>query len=83
MEAELAAQKKIASNALNVAKNSTEGLTSKASTSFAMLLLKLLFRSSTENASSSAARPVKGASLANPNKKARKYQAVEFESDDD
>jgi hypothetical protein len=29
------------------------------------------------------ARPHKGASLANPNKKARKYQAIEFESDDD
>jgi hypothetical protein len=28
-------------------------------------------------------RPPKGASLANPHKKARKYQAVEFESDDD
>ena len=25
----------------------------------------------------------KGASLANPNKKARKYQAVEFESDEE
>ncbi|KAJ6602209.1 hypothetical protein B0H10DRAFT_2081338 [Mycena sp. CBHHK59/15] len=30
-----------------------------------------------------APRPLKGASLANPNKKARKYQAIEFESDDD
>ncbi|KAF8906475.1 hypothetical protein CPB84DRAFT_1844330 [Gymnopilus junonius] len=29
------------------------------------------------------ARPHKGASLANPNKKARKYQAIEFESDDE
>jgi len=29
------------------------------------------------------ARPHKGASLANPNKKARKYQAIEFASDDD
>ncbi|KAJ3490936.1 hypothetical protein NLI96_g1066 [Meripilus lineatus] len=28
-------------------------------------------------------RPLKGASLANPNKKARKYQALEFESDED
>ncbi|KAF9495285.1 hypothetical protein BDN71DRAFT_1447691 [Pleurotus eryngii] len=28
-------------------------------------------------------RPIKGASLANPNKKARKYQALEFASDDD
>ncbi|KAF8160890.1 hypothetical protein B0H34DRAFT_698545 [Crassisporium funariophilum] len=28
-------------------------------------------------------RPHKGASLANPNKKARKYQAIEFESDDE
>ena len=28
-------------------------------------------------------RPHKGASLANPNKKARKYQAIEFESDGD
>ncbi|KAJ8076933.1 hypothetical protein PM082_001356 [Marasmius tenuissimus] len=28
-------------------------------------------------------RPVKGASLANPNKKARKYQAIEFGSDED
>ncbi|KAJ6497807.1 hypothetical protein C8R45DRAFT_984302 [Mycena sanguinolenta] len=28
-------------------------------------------------------RPLKGASLANPNKKARKYQALEFESDDE
>ncbi|TFK19324.1 hypothetical protein FA15DRAFT_683004 [Coprinopsis marcescibilis] len=28
-------------------------------------------------------RPHKGASLANPNKKARKYQKVEFDSDDD
>ena len=26
---------------------------------------------------------LKGASLANPNKKARKYEAVEFESDED
>ncbi|KII83273.1 hypothetical protein PLICRDRAFT_47320 [Plicaturopsis crispa FD-325 SS-3] len=44
--------------------------------------------SSSSNASSSkpgtsAKRPPKGASLANPNKKARKYQAIEFESDDD
>ncbi|TCD66715.1 hypothetical protein EIP91_001008 [Steccherinum ochraceum] len=31
----------------------------------------------------SSARPAKGASLANPNKKARKYQALEFESDDE
>jgi hypothetical protein len=30
-----------------------------------------------------AARPLKGASLANPNKKARKYQAIEFESDEE
>ncbi|KAK1225297.1 hypothetical protein PQX77_011816 [Marasmius sp. AFHP31] len=30
-----------------------------------------------------APRPVKGASLANPNKKARKYQAIEFGSDED
>ncbi|KAJ7232776.1 hypothetical protein B0H12DRAFT_1144856 [Mycena haematopus] len=30
-----------------------------------------------------APRPLKGASLANPNKKARKYQALEFESDDE
>jgi len=30
-----------------------------------------------------APRPPKGASLANPNKKARKYQALEFESDDE
>ncbi|KAG9220975.1 hypothetical protein CCMSSC00406_0002425 [Pleurotus cornucopiae] len=28
-------------------------------------------------------RPIKGASLANPSKKARKYQALEFASDDD
>lgn len=40
LEAELAAQKKIASNAINVAKNSTEGLTSKASASSAMNLQK-------------------------------------------
>ena len=39
--------------------------------------------SSVEGATSSKARPVKGASLANPNKKARKYQELEFESDDD
>ncbi|KAF9219607.1 hypothetical protein BS17DRAFT_789060 [Gyrodon lividus] len=32
---------------------------------------------------STSARPPKGASLANPHKKARKYQPVEFESDDD
>ncbi|KAJ7128962.1 hypothetical protein C8R43DRAFT_1026582 [Mycena crocata] len=30
-----------------------------------------------------APRPLKGASLANPNKKARKYQAIEFESDEE
>ncbi|KAK7045702.1 hypothetical protein VNI00_007535 [Paramarasmius palmivorus] len=30
-----------------------------------------------------APRPMKGASLANPNKKARKYQAIEFGSDED
>jgi hypothetical protein len=28
-------------------------------------------------------RPLKGASLANPNKKARKYEAIEFESDEE
>ncbi|KAG1761440.1 hypothetical protein EDD22DRAFT_980196 [Suillus occidentalis] len=33
--------------------------------------------------SSASSRPPKGASLANPNKKARKYQAIEFESDED
>lgn len=32
---------------------------------------------------STSARPPKGVSLANPHKKARKYQPVEFESDDD
>ncbi|KAG2037043.1 hypothetical protein BDR03DRAFT_864781 [Suillus americanus] len=32
---------------------------------------------------SACSRPPKGASLANPNKKARKYQAIEFESDED
>jgi len=31
----------------------------------------------------SGPRPLKGASLANPNKKARKYQAIEFESDEE
>ena len=31
----------------------------------------------------SAPRPLKGASLANPNKKARKYEALEFESDEE
>jgi hypothetical protein len=30
-----------------------------------------------------ARRAPKGASLANPNKKARKYQAIEFESDEE
>ncbi|KAJ7287348.1 hypothetical protein C8J57DRAFT_1283612 [Mycena rebaudengoi] len=30
-----------------------------------------------------APRPLKGASLANPNKKARKYKAIEFESDEE
>ncbi|KAF8070369.1 G-protein alpha subunit-domain-containing protein [Lyophyllum atratum] len=33
--------------------------------------------------SATAPKPLKGASLANPNKKARKYQAIEFESDDE
>jgi hypothetical protein len=33
--------------------------------------------------SATAPRPLKGASLANPNKKARKYQAIEFESDEE
>ncbi|THH27984.1 hypothetical protein EUX98_g6213 [Antrodiella citrinella] len=65
LEAELAAQKKIATNAVNAAKNSTDGLVSKA-----------------KNNTTATARP-KGASLANPNRKARKYQALEFESDDD
>jgi hypothetical protein len=32
---------------------------------------------------SASSRPPKGSSLANPNKKARKYQALEFESDED
>ncbi|KAG2356357.1 hypothetical protein BDR07DRAFT_1300731 [Suillus spraguei] len=32
---------------------------------------------------SASSRPPKGASLANPNKKARKYQVLEFESDED
>ncbi|KAI9572344.1 hypothetical protein HD554DRAFT_2015312 [Boletus coccyginus] len=39
--------------------------------------------SEAEPKSSKTARPPKGASLANPHKKARKYQAVEFESDGD
>ncbi|KAJ7668473.1 hypothetical protein DFH06DRAFT_1181828 [Mycena polygramma] len=34
-------------------------------------------------AAAAAPRPLKGASLANPNKKARKYQAIEFESDEE
>ncbi|KAG5646841.1 hypothetical protein DXG03_002218 [Asterophora parasitica] len=33
--------------------------------------------------SATAPKVLKGASLANPNKKARKYQAIEFESDDE
>ncbi|KAF5385786.1 hypothetical protein D9615_002338 [Tricholomella constricta] len=33
--------------------------------------------------STAVPKPPKGASLANPNKKARKYQAIEFESDDE
>ncbi|KDR75292.1 hypothetical protein GALMADRAFT_140817 [Galerina marginata CBS 339.88] len=36
-----------------------------------------------EKPTAPAARSHKGASLANPNKKARKYQAIEFESDDE
>lgn len=37
----------------------------------------------TEAVAPAAVRPHKGASLANPNKKARKYQAIEFTSDDE
>ncbi|KAI0795752.1 hypothetical protein C8Q75DRAFT_747281 [Abortiporus biennis] len=47
------------------AKNSSDGLASRAKTN------------------SGLKTKMKGASLANPNKKARKYQALEFESDDD
>ncbi|KAH8107814.1 hypothetical protein BXZ70DRAFT_912768 [Cristinia sonorae] len=65
LEAELAAQKKLASDAVNAAKFTSDGLVSKAKTA------------------PSGSRPVKGASLANPNKKARKYQAIEFGSDSD
>ncbi|KAH7925934.1 hypothetical protein BV22DRAFT_1088096 [Leucogyrophana mollusca] len=36
-----------------------------------------------ELSKTTAPRPPKGASLANPNKKARKYQALEFESDEE
>ncbi|KAF8170296.1 hypothetical protein K438DRAFT_1729896 [Mycena galopus ATCC 62051] len=38
---------------------------------------------STSRSAAVAPRPLKGASLANPNKKARKYQAIEFESDEE
>ncbi|KAF8224834.1 hypothetical protein L208DRAFT_1409420 [Tricholoma matsutake] len=37
----------------------------------------------TANKATSAPRSLKGASLANPNKKARKYEAIEFESDEE
>ncbi|KAG2072236.1 hypothetical protein BDR04DRAFT_1096808 [Suillus decipiens] len=40
-------------------------------------------QSDTISKPSASSRPPKGASLANPNKKARKYQALEFESDED
>ncbi|KAG2052474.1 hypothetical protein BDR06DRAFT_957770 [Suillus hirtellus] len=40
-------------------------------------------KSPSGDAISTSSRPPKGASLANPNKKARKYQALEFESDED
>ncbi|KAH7888315.1 hypothetical protein F5I97DRAFT_1851440 [Phlebopus sp. FC_14] len=39
--------------------------------------------SDTDPRPSAASRPPKGASLANPHKKARKYQALEFASDDE
>ena len=42
-----------------------------------------MYTITTEMVAPAAARPHKGASLANPNKKARKYQAIEFASDDD
>ncbi|KAJ7188559.1 hypothetical protein C8R46DRAFT_1055077 [Mycena filopes] len=38
---------------------------------------------SAPKATTAAPRALKGASLANPNKKARKYQAIEFESDEE
>ncbi|KAF9528499.1 hypothetical protein CPB83DRAFT_766783 [Crepidotus variabilis] len=44
---------------------------------------KSVNRRSGSPADASTVRPHKGASLANPNKKARKYQAIEFESDDE
>ncbi|KAG6866677.1 hypothetical protein C0991_000787 [Blastosporella zonata] len=37
----------------------------------------------TKTKPTAAQKPLKGASLANPNKKARKYQAIEFESDEE
>ncbi|KAJ3867959.1 MAG: hypothetical protein NXY57DRAFT_958662 [Lentinula lateritia] len=36
-----------------------------------------------KNKAKGAPKPIKGASLANPTKKARKYQAVQFDSDED
>jgi hypothetical protein len=48
-----------------------------------LLILSHAYMIITEIVSPAATRPHKGASLANPNKKARKYQAIEFASDDD
>lgn len=45
--------------------------------------IRLVFNSLSGTFVGAQPRPLKGASLANPNKKARKYQALEFESDEE
>ena len=57
-------------------------LKSKASKLHETSLLWKMCLSNPIETNGPAARPVKGASLANPNKKARKYQALEFEDDE-
>lgn len=80
LENKLALEKKKSTS--NVASNSTQGLTSQASKQISFpLILSARINSDWSTEKPRLPRPPKGASLANPNKKARKYQAIEFESD--
>lgn len=65
-------------------KASTTPAASQSSMFYSPFVHVAIFNStSTPELIATLARRAKGASLANPNKKARKYQAIEFESDDE
>lgn len=82
---ELEAELEVAKRRKPTSQAKPDGLASKASSYPFYLTSRCDFNTYTFRVAegTTPVRPLKGASLANPNKKARKYQALEFASDED